>query len=388
MRGQSVSSARARAGVAGGERGLQHVGARAPPSASARASAARPRRMSSWSQRARSCSRQQDGLAVRPAARRRGATPGFPSGPPGRAPPGLALGHQPGEDAAEAQRLLAQVRPHPVVAGGGRIAFIEDQVDRPRAPTAGAPPVRRPAAPRRARRPPRACAWRARCAARSSARSPGRHARSRRSSGRRAAAASAPTRASVDSTGWQAVNIRPSRSSPTSSSRAASRSGTPSPARLRARGPSSTCLRSSILSRRSASMARRLAVAISQAPGLSGTPSWATFQRGDQRVLRQLLGEPDVSHHARQPRDQAGGLDPPDGVDGGVDVGGRHGCRSRHRRRRNATSVKALRRPPRSSDRRQVDLQHLAYFALALPSRPMLPVEVHEAHGPLHEFVP
>ena len=34
-----------------------------------------------------------------------------------------------GQDAAEAQRVLAQRRPHPVVAGGGRVALVEDQVD-------------------------------------------------------------------------------------------------------------------------------------------------------------------------------------------------------------------------------------------------------------------
>ena len=34
-----------------------------------------------------------------------------------------------GQDAAEAQRVLAQRRPHPVVAGGRRVAFVEDEVD-------------------------------------------------------------------------------------------------------------------------------------------------------------------------------------------------------------------------------------------------------------------
>ena len=38
-------------------------------------------------------------------------------------------GSQLGQDAAEAQRLLAELGPHPVVAGGGRIALVEDQVD-------------------------------------------------------------------------------------------------------------------------------------------------------------------------------------------------------------------------------------------------------------------
>ena len=34
-----------------------------------------------------------------------------------------------GQDASEPQRLLAQLGPHPVVAGGRRVALVEDQVD-------------------------------------------------------------------------------------------------------------------------------------------------------------------------------------------------------------------------------------------------------------------
>ena len=33
------------------------------------------------------------------------------------------------QDASEPQRILAERRPHPVVTGGCRIAFIEDEVD-------------------------------------------------------------------------------------------------------------------------------------------------------------------------------------------------------------------------------------------------------------------
>ena len=49
------------------------------------------------------------------------------------------------------------------------------------------------------------------------------------------------------------------------------------------------------------------------------------LQRGDERVLRQILREPHVAHEAREPRDESGGLDPPDRLDGAVGVGGRHG---------------------------------------------------------------
>ena len=73
-------------------------------------------------------------------------------------------------------------------------------------------------------------------------------------------------------------------------------------------------------------MARCLAVAISQAPGLSGTPaSRPLLERGHQRILRQLLGEPDVAHDAREAGDEPRGLDPPDRLDGAMDIRGRHG---------------------------------------------------------------
>ena len=54
-------------------------------------------------------------------------------------------------------------------------------------------------------------------------------------------------------------------------------------------------------------MARRLATAISQAPGLAGTPVFGHSDEGDdQRVLRQLLGKIDIPHHAGQARDEPG----------------------------------------------------------------------------------
>src|ERR1044071_9212693 len=79
------------------------------------------------------------------------------------------------------------------------------------------------------------------------------------------------TRASVERTGWQAVKMRRSRSSPMSSSRVSSKSGA---ARSKASSsrPSSSCLRSSIFLLRNTSRARCLAAAISHAPGFSGTP--------------------------------------------------------------------------------------------------------------------
>ena len=55
------------------------------------------------------------------------------------------------------------------------------------------------------------------------------------------------------------------------------------------------------------------------------------LERGDERVLRQLLGQPDVAHDPREAGDEPGRLDPPDRVDRAMGVGSRHGYRSEHR---------------------------------------------------------
>ena len=78
--------------------------------------------------------------------------------------------------------------------------------------------------------------------------------------------------ARLGSSGWQAVNMSRSRSSPMSSSRVASSSATACSWRSPDSRPSSRWVRSTTRPRRKRSIARRLAVAISEAPGLSGTP--------------------------------------------------------------------------------------------------------------------
>ncbi len=45
------------------------------------------------------------------------------------------------------------------------------------------------------------------------------------------------------------------------------------------------------------------------------------FERRDQRVVREILGEADVADHADESGDQAGRFDAPDRVDGALDVG-------------------------------------------------------------------
>src|SRR5882762_2883027 len=77
---------------------------------------------------------------------------------------------------------------------------------------------------------------------------------------------------SVERTGWQETNTRRRRSSPMSSSNAPSKSVTAISCCAWSSRPSSSCLRSSRLFRRKASIARCFAVAMSQAPGLSGMP--------------------------------------------------------------------------------------------------------------------
>ena len=107
----------------------------------------------------------------------------------------------------------------------------------------------------------------------------------------------------------------------------------PSPSSPRARGrPLRACARRCV-ARRARSIARFFAVAISQAPGLSGTPvARPALERRDQRVLRQVLGQPDVADQPRQAGDEAGGLDPPDRLDRRPGIGRRRQL-SRPRRR-------------------------------------------------------
>ena len=42
------------------------------------------------------------------------------------------------------------------------------------------------------------------------------------------------------------------------------------------------------------------------------------LERGDERILREILGQADVAHDPRQPGDEPRRFDPPDRVDGAV----------------------------------------------------------------------
>ena len=70
---------------------------------------------------------QQHGLSGRPDARAEAGRLDLHQGD--QAMDLGLLGDQLGEDAPQAQRLLAERRAHPVVPGRGRVALVEDQVD-------------------------------------------------------------------------------------------------------------------------------------------------------------------------------------------------------------------------------------------------------------------
>ena len=104
-------------------------------------------------------------------------------------------------------------------------------------------------------------------------------------------------------------------------------------------------------------MARRLAAAISQAPGFSGTPvsghrsSAVTSASCASSSARRY-----VARHPCQHGDQPGLFDPPNGEDGAMGVGDRHGRRLSH--------PPGRRKVRRSRPRRQ---RHLTHFHTRLP---------------------
>ena len=87
---------------------------------------------------------------------------------------------------------------------------------------------------------------------------------------------------------------------------------------------------------------------------------------GDQRLLRQLFGKRYVARHPCQHGDEPGLFDSPNGEDGAMRVGDRHGRRLSHP-------------PGRRKVRRSRPAQrHLTHFTIAFLSFSMRLVEVHE----------
>ena len=173
--------------------------------------------------------------------------------------------------------------------------------------------VRPGRAPRTAPAPRPASAWPARSAARWSPRAPG-SARAisavvRPPSRRRVSA----TRARRDSTGWQAVNTSRSRSSLMSRPRRPASSPAGDPVSRSAAQLAVLALERSGCAgtgRRPGAWPRSSA----RPPGAREPLGRPLLQRGDQRVLGQLLGQPEVAGVPGQPGDQPGRLQPDDGL--------------------------------------------------------------------------
>ena len=200
-------------------------------------------------------------------------------------------------------------------------------------------------AARRATAPGRECArrgsspWRARCAARASARAV-RKARAISSVVRPQTSRSvSATCASGGSAGWQQVKISRSRSSSTPSSSVLAAS---SRLRRRAARRARASDASNRARRRMPSIALKRPVETSHARGLAGTPSRGhCSDRRGEGVVQRLLGEVEVAEQADQRGEDAARLGAVDGVD-----------RSRTRRSSSLTRVRprlTAARAPRSA---------------------------------------
>ncbi len=323
MRGQSVASADSGAGVAGGDLRLQRIGPRRPQCLG-RGKRREPATDGGLVPASAILVGKQDRLAVPPRA---GAQPRGLDLHQRDETVHLRLGRcQTGEDAAEAQRFLAQLRPHPVVAGRRRIAFVEDQVDDLQ----------------------------------------------HRGEARRQFLAARRLEADIG-LGQRALGAHDALGHGRLADQEGARDfigSEPAKQAQRERHPSfrrqhgmaggedqTQQVVADVVVERGVEVGRRVPFGVHFAaelgvlalgelqsaqavdrpvlrgrhqPGAgivrhaSGRPA---FERHHQRILRQFLGEADVAHHARQPGDEPGRFDPPDGIDGAVDIGGHDGRR-------------------------------------------------------------
>ena len=282
--------------------------------------------MSSWSQRARFWSSSRIGSPDGPDARARARRLDLHQRD--EAVHLRLLRRELGQDAAEAQRVLAERRPHPVVAGGRRVALVEDEVDdlehrrQPRGELVAARHLERDL--RLGQRPLGA----------DDALGDGRlrdEERARDLLGRQAAE--------------QAERERDARLGGEHRMAGGEHEAQQVVADVVVeRGVE---IRHGHLLLRLELVAELLVLALEQlAPaqqvdramlGGGHEPGARVvrdarlrplLERGDQRVLRELLGQADVAHDPREAGDEPGRLDPPDRVDRAVGVGSRHGYQS------------------------------------------------------------
>ena len=310
--------------MAGGDRGLQHVrpalaaerlrpgqGVQAPPDE--QLIPAGPVLVE-----------QQDGLPGRPGAR--------PD--PGRLD--LHQRHQAvdlglvrrelGQHPAQPDRLVAQVRPHPVIARGRRVALVEDEVDHLQDRGQPGLPFLARRVPRREPPRRRGPSWPVRSAARSSAPAARRRGRSRPCSARRAGATSARPGPAPASTGWQEMKISRSRSSSMSSATTRSKAAVPSSASASRTRPICAYLRSSSRLRRNWSIGPPLGHGHQPGARVGRHPcARPLLQGGDHGILGQFLGQADVPVGVPgQPGDEPGRLQPDHRLDRGVRLGAPH----------------------------------------------------------------
>ncbi len=134
------------------------------------------------------------------------------------------------------------------------------------------------------------------------------------------------TRAGTDKSGWHATKTRRSWSSWISSSDSTSaNASTPAGPSDSSARPSCAYFAASVRSRRKRSIAFRLATAVSHAPGLAGCAVPGPLAESiDQRLLGQVLGQPDVTDAAGKGGDDTRELNPVDRLNGGGRIGGRH----------------------------------------------------------------
>ena len=226
------------------------------------------------------------------------------------------VGHQ--LDAARAPSRIASAhssRADQRVAAGGRVALVEDQVERRQHRARGARAAR--SRPGTSYGMPRVADLALR------AHEPLRHRRLGDEERARDLGRVSPpsvrsvsaTRASGASAGWQQVKISRSRSS--GIALASSASGVLAPRRRAPRAPRARPLVLAASARgaagRSPCCGRRVVI---QAPGLSGTPSLGpALERDDERLLDRLLGEVEVAEDADQGGDRPPRLVPEQAVD-------------------------------------------------------------------------